>query len=279
MSQSLYKLFTSLNLFPHRTFGSNVDRMTSKHLGQLSTRLYIVLLIIIFIILSIYSVIQQQITIKELNKPTFDRYNQLTQNYGDKIQCPCSSISSIYRQFIVIEAAFHPICSSIFASNEMINKLAINLPLNMSGYDERDFRRFILAHIRYLSELCKISTETVNNSIEQVLSTIFVSKQLMSEDEFNQHIGLLTDRAKSNVPDSVNSIFFLIRNINFGNAIISTYGTNFKPVSSLLDSIENLFFCDNIAQIYDNNCSCGLYSNCTSQAYFVDTNSSDTIRL
>ncbi len=83
--------------------------MTTKRIGQWSTRLYIVLLIIGLAILALYSVIQPQRLTKTFTRPSFNVYNQLIQDYGNELKCSCSLIASTYDQFIKIEPVFHEV--------------------------------------------------------------------------------------------------------------------------------------------------------------------------
>ena len=279
--QSIHDVLINLNIFPQRDFGGHIDRIAAKHLGIRTTRFYIISLVFIFIILTFYASTQQHIVTKDFSHPSFNTYHQLVENYGDEqLQCSCSSIASIYRKFVTIRPIFHEICSSVFASDEMINNLTVSLPSNMSIYEKRDYRRLISSHIQYLTELCHISFESVNNAIEQFLSTLFITKELIIEDDFNEHINSLIKETKLNAPNTLNSIFFLIRNINFGNALISTYGTSYTYIALYNNISTDSGYLDTKAEIYDNDCSCGLQLNCTSQAYFfIGTNSSDKILL
>ena len=90
----------------------------------------------------------------------------------------------------------------------MIDHLGVSLSSNISTYEERDYRRIISSHIQYMTRLCQISIQSVKKSIEQFLSTVFVSKQLVSENDFYAHIESLIEQTKENAPDSLNSIFF-----------------------------------------------------------------------
>lgn len=63
--------------------------------------------------------------------------------------------------------------------------------------------------------------------------------------------------------------------INHGNAIISSYGTNFKYIANDYDTYFSLTRTQAIT--YDDNCSCALNANCTTQARFTKINSSETI--
>ena len=274
---SAYDILINLNIFSLRAFGNHTDPITGKYYGKLATRLYFILLTISFIILTLYTTTRKQIMIEEFNKPSFETYKQLIQSYGDQLKCSCSSISSTYGQFIKIEPVFHEICSSSFVSDEMINFLAISAKSNVIAYGKKDYRYLISYHIQYLRGLCQLSIQSINSSIEQLLSTLFVSKDLLLDYDFNKHIEALIEQTKRNAPVNLNAMLFLIRNINFGNAIVSTHGTNFNYVADwntiLMNSIKA------VTQIYDNDCSCALHINCTSQAYFIGINSSEKISI
>ena len=72
-------------------------------------------------------------------------------------------------------------------------------------------------------------------------------------------------------------MLILSGNINDGNAIISTYATNFRHIVENPES--GILFANTRATIYDDNCSCGLHQNCTRQANFIGTNSSAKIPI
>lgn len=96
-------------MFLLRDFGSKIDRKSAKHLGQWSTRLYIILLLTSFTILALFTIVQPEPITKVYNKPSFNLYNQLSRQYGNELKCLCSSISSTYNQFVELEPVFHPV--------------------------------------------------------------------------------------------------------------------------------------------------------------------------
>jgi hypothetical protein len=103
------KLF-NLNIFPARTFGSNIDRIPMKHLGRWSTRLYILVLIITLVILALHTIIQPAHTLTIIFvKPSLNISNNLMNDYSDILQCPCAFISTPYHQYVRIEPIFHQV--------------------------------------------------------------------------------------------------------------------------------------------------------------------------
>lgn len=118
----------------------------------------------------------------------------------------------------------------------------------------------------------------MNDTIKQFLASLFVTTQLLSEKSFHERLDLLIKHSKANASVTFNRILFLIRSINHGNAIISTYGTNFEYIAPWYQ-FESNSYAPTQAMIYDDECSCGLYPNCTSQAHFIGTDPFEIIPI
>ncbi|CAF4312632.1 unnamed protein product, partial [Adineta steineri] len=167
------------------------------------------------------------------------------------------------------------ICSSEFISEEWRIGIANGLVSNLSIYSQKDYRRFISAHIQYLQGLCRLSQQSVNNAVNESLTSLLVTTELLSKQNFYNHVNNSIEQSKSNAPILFSRLLFITRTVNHGNAFISTYGTNFEYISLLIEGEFSYAYTEGM--IYDNECSCGLYSNCTTQATFVDENSSEVI--
>ncbi|CAF1126765.1 unnamed protein product [Adineta steineri] len=256
---------------------NNIDRIKAKRLGQWATRLYLVLFAVGLVILTLHTIIRPQEFTKNFDKLTLNFSKQLFQQHKDKLNCPCSSIASPYNQFVNIKARFHEICSSPFASKEGRLNLTSNLNPNSPDYTQTDYRRFLSAHLQFLEGLCQLSDKTVNIFTQQFLSSLFVTNELLSEMNFDQRLNLTIKQSKLNIATTLTPLLFLIRMINNGNAFISTYGTNFQYIHPWKDLYDTYTPTQPI--IYDDNCSCGLYSNCTTQATFIITNPSKIISI
>lgn len=83
--------------------------MKAKRLGRWATRLYILLLFISFVVFFLYIVVRPQISTAVFDKPSFDLYNVLKQENGDKLECSCSNISSVYRGLVTLEPLFYEV--------------------------------------------------------------------------------------------------------------------------------------------------------------------------
>ncbi|CAF4033211.1 unnamed protein product [Adineta steineri] len=261
----------NLNIFPARTFGSKIDRIMVKHLGQWSTRLYLILLSIIFTILTLYTVIQPQTLTKSFPTPSLNFYQKLMNEHSDELECPCSLISSPYDDYIQIQPIFHQICSSDLISNEWRLNITANLISNLSAYNQRDYRLFLSSHLQFLNGLCQLSMQTVDQSIQQSLSSLMITKQLLSEENFNLQINSMINEAKSNAPSTLIRLFSLLQATNHGNAIVSAYGTNYQYIASIYSTFSTILYTQ--AVMYDGNCSCQLNSTCIINASFIEMES------
>jgi len=152
------------------------------------------------------------------------------------------------------------------------------LASNLSAYELKDYRRFLSAHLQFLTGICRLSMQSVNNTIKQFLSSLFITAKLLPEKTFNESIHRLIEQSKSKAPTTFTRVLFLIQRINHGNAIISNYGTNFEYIIPWPRNKVYGSYAPTRALIYDN-CSCGLYSNCTTQASFIQTNSTEIIPI
>ena len=65
-------------------------------------------------------------------------FEKLNNKYRDTLSCPCSTISMRYDAILSHNIKFHPICSSIFISQQWIEALYLT---NASQYPMVDFRK------------------------------------------------------------------------------------------------------------------------------------------
>ena len=114
------------------------------------------------------------------------------------------------------------------AVDQWREQLTTGLVPDLSVYNVKDYRRFLSAHIQFLTGLCNLSVQSVNASVSQLFSSLFVSTQLQSPVLFQTHIDSLVAKSKSNATATFARLLSLFRAINHGNAVISTYGTNYE---------------------------------------------------
>ena len=72
-----------------------------------------------------------------LTSINLDIFNQLYHKHSETLSCPCSRITTPYRDFVSYNVNFHPVCNSTFVSELWIE--ALYFP-NASLYEVADFR-------------------------------------------------------------------------------------------------------------------------------------------
>ena len=167
--------------------------------------------------------------------------------------------------------------------DELRENVTANLVPDLSAYTVRDYRRFLSAHLQFLAGLCDLSVQSVNDSVIQLLSSVFITAQLMPQTTFDENIYFLIEQSKSNAPATFSRFLFLHRETNHGNAIISAYDTNFEYIAPWFNPTSFIGITASPlitqAMTYDDGCSCALNANCTIQAAFVQTDLSSIVPI
>jgi len=142
------------------------------------------------------------------------------------------------------------------------------------GEENNDYRRLIVAHLKYIQRLCEYSIEIERNSIEQFLNSLLITSELLSKKEFSFRVNSSIEQRKEKIPKKFSNLLFLIRSLNHGNGFVSMYGTNYEYSSTWFEKKDQYLYLNNQAIVYDDQCSCELHSYCSTQAYFFNENSS-----
>ena len=64
-------------------------------------------------------------------------FNQLHLKHADALSCPCSKVNIPYRAFVINTITYHPVCKSIFVTQEWIQAFYLK---HASKYGTGDFR-------------------------------------------------------------------------------------------------------------------------------------------
>ncbi|CAF3659882.1 unnamed protein product, partial [Adineta steineri] len=83
---------------------------------------------------------------------------------------------------------------------------------------------------------------------------------------------------KSNTPTDFARLLSLLRAINHGNAIVTSYGTNFEYIAPWYNMILSAAITQPV-MYNDNQCNCALTANCTIQANFIQTNPKEIFQV
>jgi hypothetical protein len=144
-----------------------------------STRLYIILFLLSFIIVTMYTAMTEQPTRIDLTNPSLDKVLDLQQQTSlSSLQCPCSQLSSSFKYFIELVPTYHEICFSDFVSDLWIYFFSF-----VDIYRINDFRRSGPI-FKLVQSFCKLANTTVNNALNIFYETQLVSLNLITFDRF-----------------------------------------------------------------------------------------------
>ncbi|CAF1297121.1 unnamed protein product, partial [Rotaria sp. Silwood1] len=242
----------------------------------ISTRIFIILLTFTLTILTVYSALDDQNqTIIVLN-PTQSDFENLYRKYPNTLACPCTDIAIPYRSFISIIPEYHPVCSSIFVSDNWINIL---FNPNISYYYPLDFRSSASGQFQILSSFCSLSKRFVNDTIDDFLSNVFLTPVVLSS-----YLLDLQSQAQSSFIQTLTSNAFrqllqLVRSTTFTNQLQTALRTSsylgfyiFPNGKTATYAIQNFYSSNN-----NTICYCGLQSTCSSSVCgFFDLFAYDT---
>jgi hypothetical protein len=201
---------------------------TRRH-ELLSTRLYIVLLIICTVILVCYAGLVEQSKSKMLNRPSQLSYEYLQSLDTEILQCPCSNISMPYANFIVhLSASLHPVCSSDFVAGvwlNFINQYRRGASLWLQLFD---FRKWGILLFDLLASLCSLSNMTIVEAINQVRSNSFISSEVLTTNQFQAQVTEALQSLQKSVSTMFERSLALFRASNQGNGLISLLNSNWQ---------------------------------------------------
>ena len=169
----LKRFAAELNLLKNEASYSNAF---NSRTATITTRVYLPTLTIAVLILITYTVANGHTRIITFTKPSCVLYEVLLAKTHTTLQCPCSRISVAYGSFITISTQYHPICTSVFVSDEWINLL---FNPNSSYFIPFDFRAIAHGHFRTLSTLCSFATRSMHDAIVGLATDTLLTPQII----------------------------------------------------------------------------------------------------
>lgn len=205
-----------------------MNNETRLHYEIITTRIYILLLIVSIIILIFYTTVSvrpHNIIDKSL---TQSKFKSLISNpdYLSTLDCPCQNISISYNSFIFLSPNYHQICSSDFIINNSQWINLINRDLRILGYRYDDYRRFAASHFRLLFHLCTLAKNTTDDALDVFRSNILVSKRAQSHQAIVEQMNASIKQFISSISQTFTDTIDFNQQIAHGNGFMSSTGSN-----------------------------------------------------
>ncbi len=244
----------NLNLFPSVPPSTNAQELRTQ---RISTRLFIVLLILSMTILLLYTSLVASRKTVNVQTPTLAQYEQLNLAYSQTLKCPCAKISINYRTFLRIEYTLHQVCSSVFVNQSWIDYLATPMVITPLT---RDFRKISPFLFQALRTFCELSNSTIADSLTQFYSRQYVSASVIPEKLFQSAMTSLVAYFKVSTTNSFLLFRSMIRDTTQANTLFSGLQTNYHLV------IATTKYDVGISPLIYNNCNCASLSTCIDQS-------------
>jgi hypothetical protein len=217
---SLKKSVRDLNLFKSDPNSGEVEDDQSRRSNIISTRIFILLLMLILFGTGIFLSLIDETTIITLKHPTKEQFEALPID----AQCSCSQISLSYGKFISLQASYHQVCSSDFVSDRWLN--VINSGTNSTYFYISDFRTYGSAQFQALAAFCRLSQANIEQNIALFYQNTLLSPQLLSENVLRTQTNESIDQFRSTAPNTFRAQLRLLNQITVNNRLMSGLQTN-----------------------------------------------------
>ncbi|CAF1377883.1 unnamed protein product [Adineta steineri] len=216
----IWKKFLELNLFKKH---SSNEHTLEKEL--LSTRIYVIALIVCLSIITITVALIVRPVDKIEYKPSHKRFSQLIRKYPSTLHCPCSKSSTNYDKFVTIKVNFHQVCSSEFIQQAWIDKLFTKKNISIESID--DVRITLSFFWQTIAGLCIASNKSWNAVLANFGATSFITPTAIAEQVIrSQAENALQNRINASKTTSTRNLLAL-QHITRGDQIVSALQTNF----------------------------------------------------
>ncbi|CAF3881072.1 unnamed protein product [Adineta steineri] len=265
---TLYKLkhyISTFNIFPSVPPTTDEYRLRNQ---RISTRLFIVLLVISLSILVLYTSLINITETVNIETPSIIEYEQLYNSHSQTLTCDCTEISINYEKFIQIQYTPHQICHSDFVTQNWTNYLAASSGNN--DLDYTDFRLTSTFTFQALNTLCVLVDQTISNSLIQFYSNQYVSASVTPSNLFQLQTDAFISQFKSATRNDFLLSLAMIRNTTQSNGLLSGELLNFELYITKSGSLD-------YSQRSYGNCGCASSGTCSSQSPIYDLVSGNNI--
>ncbi|CAF0854600.1 unnamed protein product [Adineta steineri] len=258
----LKSYFLTLNLFPSVPASTDEHQLKNQ---KISTRLYVLLLILSITILLLYTSLADITKTINVPAPALTKYEQLYSKYSQTLTCPCQHISINYEKFLSIEYTFHQVCTSFFITEEWISYLMMS---NEATSAYINFQWTASNAFQALRGFCELVESTINNSLIQFNSSQYITASVGSSELFKSQAQSFIDQFISSTINTFVLSLNTIRNSTHGDSLVSGLWTNY--VITLGTSVSNEAIVFTVPAGYSK-CGCAQSSTCIAQSSILSS--------
>ncbi|UJR07197.1 hypothetical protein I4U23_011485 [Adineta vaga] len=191
---------------------------------QITSRVYLICLLISIIGLSVYTLFSVQIKSISIPSPSQDTFNNLYEKYSDSLRCECSQLSISYSDFIQITPTMHQICSSDCISPIWYNRF---FEQNITFLYISSSADFIWPlYFPMLQSFCFLVNRTITDSIRVLKTTSFINNEILPQWQFDEQAQRLIDTFTNETVSEFTRMFALIRNATAASQFVTVPSSN-----------------------------------------------------
>jgi hypothetical protein len=232
----------------------------------ISTRVFLILLIIPLLILAVYTSEVPITTTITVDSPSYDKYSRMYSQYSRSLSCPCTTISIPYNQFLDVQVArFHQVCQSVYVTTDW-STIIDNAHLHQTIFPE-DFRKVGGRLFQTLASFCDQSREIITDDLIKFNAQRLITTNVMALDLFESqsksYIQLFISSTKSSFKLSID----LVSELTQGNVLFPGLVSNLQ-LNLVAESAEDVFLRTIYTKFISNssNCSCQETPTCVTLA-------------
>ena len=220
--QRCQRYSVSLNLFTSIPPSADEHELKTQ---QISTRLYLFVLTLAFVILLVYTSTVRVIKTVNVKTPTLDQYSQMYSEHQQALVCPCKQISINYETFLQINFSLHQVCSSSFITGRWSDYLMMS-DINQT-FTSDDFRATGTFTFQALSAFCVLVNNTIADSLTRFNSNQYVSLSVTQIELFQLQAQSFVNQFISSTTNGFMSSLRLISETTQSNGLFSALFTNY----------------------------------------------------
>ncbi|CAF1432802.1 unnamed protein product [Adineta ricciae] len=235
----VYEQIRDYNLFAPETDDDNNDENKLEESGtalrkqKYTTRLYVPLVIVSLYVIFYISLFQphpREIIIQDVTR---DVFHQLQHKYTETLSCPCRELKIPYSAFVSTVVTLHPICSSVFVSDEWIEAFYL---ANASEYYSGDFANSAYSQHKILASLCRLCNNILKQTELDLRNEDFIAIELSSEERIKSEIASVVGGFRSSATTQITSYIDYIRTVTQSNRFISRLNANMVILGEKVNS-------------------------------------------
>ena len=219
-----HEKLATLNLFDSRSSDTVIVRREI-----LTTRLYLLSMVVSTCILIFYTSLSVQTRRETVKDPTRTTYINLYEKYPDTLECPCTRITSPYGSFTDTIPYFHHVCHSDFTSQSWIDFTFNN---NSTSLWPMDVRKSMSTMWQLVNTLCISAAIQVNDELNQLGNLSMISPSLISRQLVESRTEAALSSARQRASDALMSSLSIVHGVTQSNELITALSINYFAVNS-----------------------------------------------